>query len=249
MEPGLFVLDPGEENESHRQALIAAVGSTPVAAVLISHAHPDHWPLAPSLARHWRAPLWAYGGTDAFSPDRRLEDGELIERQDFCLHVIHTPGHASDHLCFLLEGRGHFNGERGILFSGDHVMGWSTTILSPPGGSLSDYMCSLERLLPLDIEVAYPAHGAPVDEPKARIQELYEHRQERTRQALAGLGGGPATIPELVKTVYADTDPKLHLAAQRSLLAHIEALVEEGRIEIDSPGSEPMKVRYRLSDC
>jgi glyoxylase-like metal-dependent hydrolase (beta-lactamase superfamily II) len=222
----LFILDPGEDrDDGHFDHLVAAVGDAAVTAIIPSHGHPDHWPLAPKLAQRFGAPIWFFGSHPGFRPDRSLGDGETITAGDATLDVWHTPGHAADHLAFRLV-------EEGALFPGDLVMGWSTSIIAPPDGDLRQYLSSLERLSAVPgLEVAYPAHGPAVTAPYDRIRELYAHRQERTRQALQALADGPSRIGPLVERIYQDTDPALHPAAARSLLAHLQALEAEGRVE------------------
>lgn len=222
----LFVLDPGEDRpDGHLERIVAGVGKARVAAVIPSHGHPDHWPLAPRLAERLGAPIWFFGEHPGFRVDRSLGDGEVLEVRGLRLQALHTPGHARDHLSFVLA-------EERALFPGDLVMGWSTSIIGPPDGDLVLYLASLQRLLAVPgLEVAYPAHGPAIAEPYQRIRELYAHREERTRQALEALGRGPSTIGPLVAAIYADVDPALHSAAAQSLLAHLLALESAGRIE------------------
>ncbi|MEO8448449.1 MAG: MBL fold metallo-hydrolase [Gemmatimonadota bacterium] len=231
----LFVLDPGEDRgDGHLERIVAAVGRAPVEAVIPSHGHPDHWPLAPRLAKMLDAPIWFSGEHPGFRTDRMLGDGEVIDAGRVRLEVLHTPGHARDHMSFVLK-------EEGALFPGDLVMGWSTSIIAPPDGDLGQYLQSLERLLAVPgIEVLYPAHGPAVAAPYQRIKQLYAHRRERTRQALSALGAGPSRIGPLVERIYADVDPALHPAAAQSLLAHLLALEADGSIE-RAPGTEAAK--------
>jgi glyoxylase-like metal-dependent hydrolase (beta-lactamase superfamily II) len=171
-------------------------------------------------------------------PQRTVADGEILDSGEIRMRAIHTPGHAPDHLCYLLEG--------GVLMSGDHVMGWSTSVISPPSGNLNDFMTSLAKLATLDLRVMYPAHGWPIVDPRARIEELRAHREQRTRQALEALEAGLSTIPAMVERIYADVDRRLHPAAARSLLAHLDALVEQGRVRVSSPSADPLAVVYGL---
>lgn len=233
----LFLIDPGQDDDEHFARVVEAVEETKVLAVLPTHAHPDHWPLAGRLAERFGAPVLAFAARAGLLPDRLLEDGEVLLGPDATLEVIHTPGHASDHLCFRLA-------EERALFSGDIVMGWSTTVISPPDGNLRDYMTSLERLSHVDMGRMYPAHGEPIAEPHARVDELARHRLKRTEQILEALTRGAATLGELVDQVYGELDPRLHGAAGRSLTAHLEALMEEGRVagEPESKGA----ARFRL---
>lgn len=234
----LFVIDPGQLDDEHFSRLVEAVGEAKVLAILPTHAHPDHWPLAPRLAERFDAPVLAFAVQAGLEPDRLLGDGEVLLGPDATLEALHTPGHASDHLCFRLV-------EERALFSGDLVMGWSTTIISPPDGNLVAYMTSLERLSHLDMERMYPAHGAPIAEPHSRVDELARHRRERTEQILEALRRGPAQLPTLVEQVYTDVDPRMHAAAARSLSAHLEALIGEERVVVERGGDGAETFRLR----
>ena len=229
----VFVLDPGEEDDTHFEAILRAVGGRDVAAVLISHTHRDHWPLAPRVAEHAGAGIHAFSETPPFAAAPRLKDGDRLSSGGVTLVALHTPGHASDHLCFLLE-------EERAVFTADLVMGWSTSIIAPPDGNLNQYMTSLERLLDLgdsgDIDILHPGHGESIKPPLDRIREIHRHRQQRTDQALEAIAAGVATIPEMVERIYTDVDPKLHGPAAFSLRAHLDALVEEGKVRESAPG-------------
>ncbi len=229
----VFILDPGQDlPDGHFDEVVAAVGDRPFAAILPSHGHPDHWPLAPRLAERFGAPIWFFGSHPGFRVDRALDDGATISTGDATLEIVYTPGHAADHLAFHLV-------EERALFPGDLVMGWSTSIIAPPDGDLRQYLSSLERLLAIpDLAVAYPAHGPALSAPYDRIRELYDHRQERSRQALEALAEGPSRIGPLVERIYRETDPALHPAAARSLLAHLLALEAEGKVEPVGPESK-----------
>ncbi len=229
----VYVLDPGEEDDRHFNAVEAAVDGRQVEAVLISHLHRDHWPLAPRVANHYGAALLTFSEQPPFAARGRLEDNERLSAAGATLVALHTPGHASDHLCFLLE-------EERAVFTADLVMGWSTSIIAPPDGNLNQYMASLERLIELaadgGIEVLHPGHGESIEPPLDRIEEIRRHRQERTDQALEAIAAGVATIPEMVERIYADVDRKLHGPAAFSLRAHLDALVEEGKVTETEPG-------------
>ena len=222
----IVILDPGEDrDDGHLERIVAAVGSALVTAVIPSHGHPDHWPLAPRLAERLGAPIAFWGTHPGFRTDRVLADGDILDAGGVGLEVLYTPGHTADHVSFLLAT------ER-ALFPGDHVMGWATSIIAPPEGDLTLYLRSLERLIALpDLDVLYPAHGTAVTLPYTRMRELYAHRELRTRQALEALGHGESRIMPLVVRIYADVDPRLHPAAAQSLLAHLLALEGTGRIE------------------
>jgi glyoxylase-like metal-dependent hydrolase (beta-lactamase superfamily II) len=234
-----IVLDPGEDREDgHLERLLEAIGDDPVAAVLISHAHPDHWPLAPRLAARRDAPIVAFDARAGLSPDRRLDEGDALEAGDLRLRALHTPGHASDHLCFLVEGSR-------ILFCADHVMGWSTTVIAPPDGDLRAYMATLDRLLALDVDLFLPGHGDAIREPRRRVAELRDHRNQRTAQLIGALREAPGTLAELVARVYTDVDPRLHGAARMSLLAHLEALVADQRVSVSVGDRATARYRWR----
>ena len=228
-----FVLDPGEEDDAHFEAILSAVGDREVTAVLISHTHRDHWPLAPRVAECKGAEARAFSERPPFTAGPRLQDGALLSAGGTTLVALHTPGHASDHLCFLLE-------EERAVFTADLVMGWSTSIIAPPDGNLNQYMASLERLLELGrgggIDILHPGHGESIKPPLDRIREISRHRQQRTAQALEAISAGVATIPEMVERIYTDVDPKLHGPAAFSLRAHLDALVEEGKVKEGTPG-------------
>ncbi|MEM9146870.1 MAG: MBL fold metallo-hydrolase [Pseudomonadota bacterium] len=249
----LALIDPGPELPAHRAALLAAL--TPgerIAAILVTHSHRDHSAGTAALAEATGAPVYAFGphgagmsrtmqrlaadglsgggeGADAgFRPDHRLGDGETLAVGAARLTALHTPGHLSNHLCFALEGTG-------LLFTGDTVMGWSSTLVSPPEGDMAAFMASLARLAERAEAGAdrryLPGHGAPVEEPAALLAEQRAHREARAAQVLAALPDAGASAPELTAEVYADTDPRLHPAATRNLFATLVWLAEAGRVE------------------
>lgn len=239
----LFILDPGEDrDEGHFERIVGAVGDAKVQAIIPSHGHPDHWPLAPRLAEIFSAPIRFYGEHPGFRTDQTLREREILEADGVQLETLYTPGHAWDHVAFVLK-------QEHALFPGDLVMGWSTTIIAPPDGELRAYLSSLERLLALSgLEVAYPAHGEAIPAPYDRIRELQAHREERTRQVLEALAEGPSRIGALVKRIYADVDPTLHPAAAQSVLAHLLALEAAGLIE-SGPGNPGLeKGVWRLKE-
>ena len=248
-EKTLAVIDPGPENEAHYRALLKAIAGRPVSHILVSHTHVDHSPLAARLkaatgaivcaegphrpARPLRIgeinPLDASGDVD-FLPDIRLEDGSVVDGDGWSLRTIHTPGHTANHAVFALEGTG-------VLFSADHVMAWSTSIVAPPDGAMSDYMASLDRLLERDDDGFLPGHGGPVAKPPAFMRGLKAHRKMRERAILERLKNGDRTIPAMVAAIYRDTDPRLHGAAGLSVLAHLEDLVARGIVEAEGEPS------------
>jgi len=235
----LFVIDPGENTDEHMDALMRAVDRTPVAGIAPSHAHPDHWPLAPRLAEALRTITFGFKAHNGYSPMSTLSDGEVVRGVDWSLKVLHTPGHVSDHLSYLLT-------EEKALFSGDHVMGWSTSVIARPDGSLNSYLASLERLVTMDIAVIYPAHGEPVYQARARIEELIAHRNLRTRQVLEALHAGLDTAPAIVRRIYTEIDPRLYPAAVQSVLAHLDALIQSGQVIVKHQSASPFLSIYAL---
>ncbi|MBY5314356.1 MBL fold metallo-hydrolase [Rhizobium leguminosarum] len=249
------VIDPGPEDEAHYQALMAALGGRAVTHIVVSHTHRDHSPLARRLQAatgavtvgqgpHRPARPLREGEINPFSessdlsfvPDITLSDGETLSGDGWALSAVLTPGHTANHAAFALEGRD-------ILFSGDHVMAWSTSIVAPPDGSMADYMASLERLIARDDRLLLPGHGGPVTQPASFLRALKAHRLKREQAVLARVEAGDQRIAEMVKVIYRDTDPKLHGAAALSVLAHIEDLLERGEIAADGPPS--LAAHYR----
>ena len=229
------VIDPGPDDPDHIQALIDALAGERVAAILCTHTHRDHSPAAPALKAATGAPIIGCAPlaledsgprADAafdtsYAPDRVLADGEQVAGPGWTLETVATPGHTSNHLCFALE-------ETGALFTGDHVMGWSTTVVSPPDGDMAAYMESLDRLMRRDDRIYYPAHGDPVDNPRRLVRGLAGHRKQREGQILRLLGEGVGEIPSMVERMYVGLDPRLHGAAGRSVLAHLIDLRDRG---------------------
>jgi glyoxylase-like metal-dependent hydrolase (beta-lactamase superfamily II) len=245
----LAVIDPGPADDSQLAALLKAIGGRPVSHIFVTHTHRDHSPLARPLAEATGATMVAEGphrpareahaGEDYrldasndvdFRPDQVLSDQEIVEGDGWALRTVLTPGHAANHAAFALEGTG-------MLFSGDHVMGWSTTIVAPPDGSMPDYMNSLDRLLERDDRRYLPGHGGPVENPAAFVRGLRTHRKMRERAILERIVQGDRLIPEIVAAIYRDTDPRLFGAAGMSVLAHLEDLVARGAISTDGPAA------------
>lgn len=245
------VIDPGPALEAHLSAILAALApGEAVSHIIVTHAHLDHSALARPLSARTGAPVLAYGdaasgrsavmsalvargfaaggeGADlSFRPDQLLADGDRIEGGDWSLTALHTPGHMGGHLC-LAAGD--------LLFSGDHVMGWSSTIVSPPDGDMGDYMASLGRLAEGSWRRLLPGHGAPVEAPSARIAELAAHRREREAQILDALRDGPAPAEALARRIYSEIPASLLPAACRNVLAHLIDLA--GRNEIATEGA------------
>ena len=230
------ILDPGPDDETHLARLLEAVAGERVAFVVITHTHRDHSPLAARLAAATGAQIagarphiprpGAPQGLDAahdlaYAPVRVLMEGERLAFGDHVLTAIATPGHAANHLCYSLGD---------ALFSGDHVMAWSTSIVAPPDGSMSDYMASLEKLRDRDEMVYWPGHGGPVMDPKRYVRGLITHRRQRETAILARLEAGPSTIPEIVEKNYVGLAPGLKGAAALSTLAHMEDLIARGLV-------------------
>ena len=236
------VIDPGPEDPKHLAALRRALDGETVTAILITHTHLDHSPLAAALAQATGAPIHGLpaprapeaairldeGHDHAFHPDRLVADGDRISWPGWTLDAIATPGHASNHLCYALV-------EEDALFSGDHVMGWSTTVVSPPDGDMADYLDSLDKLARRGFATLWPTHGPPVRDVEPFLAAYREHRLQREAQILDQLVRGPARIPDMVREIYADIDPRLHPAAAHSMLAHLIKLVREGRVASDAP--------------
>lgn len=243
------VIDPGPDDVAHIDALLAGLGNEKVSHILVTHTHLDHSPGARLLKARTGAPVIGCGphgpggeaveagGDFAYVPERQLYDGDGVEGKDWTLTAVHTPGHTSNHLCYALE-------EEQGLFTGDHVMGWSTSVVAPPDGNMTQYMASLKRLLPRTDKLYYPTHGAPIADPQAYVAQLIEHRREREEQIVACLRDGVDTIAAMVAKLYADVDAKLHRAAARSVQAHLLKLVDEGRATFE--GAAPAGARYRL---
>jgi glyoxylase-like metal-dependent hydrolase (beta-lactamase superfamily II) len=234
------VIDPGPAIPAHLEALQAALAGEKVTAILCTHTHRDHSPASRPLQAATGAPIVGCApltieddgprADDSFDadyrPDRILADGERLAGEAWTLEAVATPGHTSNHLCFALP-------EAGALFSGDHVMGWSTTVVAPPDGDMAAYMASLERLHARTDSVYYPAHGPAVTDPRQHLDRLIAHRRDRERQILAHLAAGEGRIPAMVADMYRDVDPRLHPAAGRSVLAHLIDLETRGMVRRD----------------
>jgi len=236
-ERGVAVIDPGPDLESHVDAIVEALGDTPVLALVCTHTHRDHSPATRPLKARTGAPIIgcaplalddngpradAAFDTD-YVPDRILADGERISGEGWTLEAVATPGHTSNHLCFALL-------EADALFTGDHVMGWSTTVIAPPDGDMADYMQSLDKLFNRTDSIYYPAHGDPVEQPQRFVRGLAGHRKQREGQILRLLDAGEGAIPKMVEKMYVGVDPRLYPAAGRSVLAHLIDLEARGLV-------------------
>ena len=248
------VVDPGPLLDSHRDALAAALDGARVRAILVTHCHSDHSPLADWLHDMSGAPTFAFGphgtaesagdleaGIDEgvtleettdtdFVPDVHVRDGEVVAMgSGWTLHAVYTPGHTSNHMCYSLD-------EERALFTGDHVMGWSTTVVSPPDGDMRDYIDSLRKVMARDDATLWPTHGAPVTSPKPFLQAFLEHRLQREGQVLDAVRSGISDIEAMVTVMYADVRQELHKAAARSVLSHLIKLVDDGVVTVDGTG-------------
>lgn len=229
------VIDPGPDEPEHIRALLATIGGAKLSAILCTHTHRDHSPAAAPLSALTGArvigcaPLAISDSgprSDApfdqtYAPDRVLGDGDRLAGPDWTLTALATPGHTSNHLCFALE-------ESGALFTGDHVMGWSTSVIAPPDGDMSDYMASLQKLYDRSDRVYYPAHGPQVDKPQQLVRGMMGHRRQRERQIRRLLEEGPARIEDMVPRMYQAVDRALWPAAGRSVMAHLIDLERRG---------------------
>lgn len=229
------VIDPGPDLDEHVDALVRAVGGRRVVAIMCTHTHRDHSPAAKPLAKLVGAPIIgcaplalesvgpradaAFDGD--YRPDRILKDGESVEVDGRSIVAVATPGHTSNHLCFAVEG---------ALLTGDHVMGWSTTVVVPPDGEMAAYMASLDRLRKRDDRVYYPAHGPPVTKPQQYVRGLIGHRMQREKQILRLVAEKPRDIPDIVANAYPGLDPRLVNAAGGSVLAHLLDLERRGLV-------------------
>jgi len=230
------VVDPGPDDDAHLAALLAATRGERVTHILVTHTHRDHAGLAAKLkaatgarlvgARAHVAATGEQKGLDAahdahYAPDRALEEGETLALDGVTLTTIATPGHAANHVCFALE-------EEKALFTGDHVMAWSTSVVAPPDGDMTDYMASLEKLRGRDDAIFWPGHGGPVTDPQRYLRALVGHRRQREAAILARLEPSGVAIPDIVASAYPGLDPRLVKAASLSTLAHLEDLMRRG---------------------
>lgn len=233
----IAVIDPGPDDPRHIEALLDAVGEAQVAAIMCTHTHRDHSPAASPLAEKTGAPIVGCAPlvlddsgprADAafdrsYAPDRVLADGEAMTGPGWTLRAVHTPGHTSNHLCFALE-------ESGALFTGDHVMGWSTSVVVPPDGDMGEYMKSLDRLYAREDTVYYPAHGPQIDNPRQLVRGMIGHRRQRENQIVRILGEGPHAAADFVPRMYKGLDPRLTGAAEMSVTAHLVDLERRGMV-------------------
>lgn len=244
------VIDPGPDDPAHFNALMDIIRGRRVSHIFVTHSHLDHSPLARALADATDAPVLAFGDSDAgrsdvmtelaasglmgggegvdrdFSPDICIADGDTVSDDGWSLRAVHTPGHFGNHLSFL------WNED---AFTGDHLMGWATSLVSPPDGDLTDFMASCHKLSGLGIKRGFCGHGAPIQDVRSRLQTLIAHRQKRESEILAALGSAPQTAATLTSQIYTDVAPKLLPMAQRNVLAHLVDLFGRKLITCDGP--------------
>lgn len=249
------IVDPGPAMAEHVDALLAALAGERVSHQLITHTHMDHSPAARLVAERTGARTFGFGphaegryergatveaGADlAFTPDVRVADGQVIEGAGWSVEAVHTPGHCSNHLCFALR-------EERVLLTGDHVMGWSTSVISPPDGDMGDYLASLQRLLARDDRVYLPTHGPAIDDPQPFVRSFIAHRQERERQIINCLERGVDHIGGMVPIMYAGLPAALHGAAARSVFAHVLHMLERGQLRCED-AQPALASRYRVA--
>ncbi len=240
------VIDPGPEDETHVDAILAALPGERITQILVTHTHRDHTGAVDALKARTGAQVLGFGQTDTergvrttspsgkifvdqdFTPDRQLRDGDAVEGEDWKMDVIHTPGHAPDHLCFALTGQR-------TVFSGDHVMGWNTTVVAPPEGHMGDYLTSLEKLLERRDLVFFPGHGGRIETPQRVVKAYMMHRKMRESAIYACLQDGARFIPQIVEKIYPRVDSIYLPAAALSVLAHLELLLERGLVQAEGP--------------
>ncbi len=234
------VIDPGPLLTTHIDALMQAIGSAKVSHILITHTHNDHSPAAAPLKEKTGAPTYAFGphgsgrleggvaleegGDRDFMPDHRVKHGDVISGKNWDMECVFTPGHTSNHMCFALQ-------QEQVLFTGDHVMGWSTSVVVPPDGHMGTYMDSLSLLLKRKDEIYWPAHGEAVRQPQDLVRAFITHRKEREEGITECLADGMTQIGEMVAKIYHDVDKRLHPAAAMSMLAHLQTMAETGRVK------------------
>lgn len=251
------IIDPGPDDPVHSAALLDAVRGETVTHIFVTHTHRDHSPGAPAIKQATGALVLAEGPHRAarplnvgeaprldaandteFRPDRALADGEVVSGAGWTIEAVTTPGHTANHMAFALR-------EANILFSGDHVMAWSTPVVAPPDGSMGDYMASLQKLAKRNEPIYLPGHGPAVTNAPRFVAAYILHRKAREAAIVNRLGRGDSDIPELVRSIYINLDPRLVKAAGLSVLAHLEDLVARGTVKSDGPTS--IDARYRLA--
>jgi glyoxylase-like metal-dependent hydrolase (beta-lactamase superfamily II) len=247
------VIDPGPDLPEHIEALLMDLAGEEVTHILVTHTHRDHSPAAAAVKEATGAPTYGFGphaggrrgepgveegGDWDFVPDIVVSDGGEIAGDGWHFEAVHTPGHTSNHLCFALP-------DSGILFSGDHVMGWSTSVIAPPDGNMAAYMASLDKLLQRRDATYWPTHGPAITEPHEHVRAFIAHRREREAGVLDCLKAEIGGVDAMVERLYIGLNPNLKRAAGRSLLAHLVDLIERGKVACD--GSPTTQATYRLT--
>jgi glyoxylase-like metal-dependent hydrolase (beta-lactamase superfamily II) len=246
----LIVIDPGPDSETHLSSIMKYIGKRKVTDILLTHSHIDHSPLSRQLKIETGAKIIGFGSADEARTsfmkklsssldlggeegidkdlvlDEKVYEKQILKLNNYSFEVVHTPGHLSNHICFSLK-------ERKILFSGDHIMGWATTLISPPDGDLGSFMNSLEKLSAREEEVYYPGHGKPLKEPRKMVLAQIKHRRDREKQILNSVSKISRTPAEIVDDVYVDLNPMLKAAAIRNVLAHLIDLYERDKVSTD----------------
>ena len=246
----LIVIDPGPDSETHLSSIMKYIGKRKVTDILLTHSHVDHSPLSRQLKIETGAKIIGFGSADEartnfmkklsssldlggeegidkdLALDEKVYEKQMLKLNNYSIEVVHTPGHLSNHICFSLRGRK-------ILFSGDHVMGWATTLISPPDGDLGSFMNSLEKLSARDEVVYYPGHGKPLKEPRKMVLAQIKHRRDREKQILNSVSKISRTPAEIVDEVYVGLNPMLKAAAIRNVLAHLIDLYERDKVSTE----------------
>ena len=246
----LIVIDPGPDSTQHFNAIMEYIGERKLTDIILTHSHVDHSPLSRRLKNETGASIIGFGSADEARTsfmkrlsssldlggeegidrdlvlDKKVHDKQLLKINNYSIEVVHTPGHLSNHICLSIK-------EKKALFSGDHVMGWATTLISPPDGDLGSFMRSLDKLSERDEQIYYPGHGKPLREPRKMVLDQIAHRRDREKQILSSITKISRTPAEIVDHVYVDLNPMLKPAAVRNVLAHLIDLYEQGNITVD----------------
>lgn len=239
----IAIIDPGPNDLEHISAIISATRKETITHILVTHTHLDHSPGTRLLKEFCDAPSYGFGthgegkylrgdvveagGDWDFKPDIRVKDNDIIEGKDWSVECVHTPGHTSNHVCFQYQ-------EQQTLFCGDHIMAWSTSIISPPDGDLSDYLKSLRKLLTRDDRIYWPCHGPAITEPKPFVQSFIDHRLQRVREVRQCLEQGIYKIEEMLPSIYTELDTNMYPAAARSILSTLIYLIDQKQVKTDS---------------